>query len=219
MAFWSTLAKIGSIAAPIAGAVAAPFTGGASLALGSMAGKALSGIASTAGAAAAASAEGRQQDANYQLQRDKLLMDNYQQDLQNRATLPKTFARQAAIGDVMANYNSGDSMKNLFGTKSLSDAMSSWNSAPRGYTGDTARTAQAELSKQAMANLLNPPKAPEIKDKAAAGGWEKALGGIGLGGSLGSALLSAIPGTQPPKANSTPYTGTSSPSVWGNIRF
>src|SRR5678816_2603206 len=68
MSIWSTLAKIG-------GAVAAPFTGGASLAL-----TALGGLGDVAGAASQGRASGREAEANYLLDRDKLAMQRAAQE-------------------------------------------------------------------------------------------------------------------------------------------
>ena len=86
MGWLSALGKIG-------GAIAAPFTGGASLIP-----TILGGVGDVAGKMSSGRAQGRQQEANYGLQRDALGMQAQQQGIQNDTTRYQQALRLAMLG-------------------------------------------------------------------------------------------------------------------------
>ena len=95
MSWWSTIAKIGA-------GVAAPFTGGASLA----AIPAIDGISAAASGVGQGRAQGRMQEAEMQMLRDRLVQQRYGNELDAaRLNLdaPQVRAKQSVKGDVLAN--------------------------------------------------------------------------------------------------------------------
>lgn len=207
MGFLSTLGKIGAVAAPIA---AIPFTGGMSMAalpgiIGG-AGGALSALGSVAGGAAKGSAEQRRDDGNMSL----LFQQLAQQAARDQANFGQQGARDVYQSQIEgAKFGASEQQR---GMKNQLLAQLMGNMQDAKLTGGSGRIPNMEITgglrpsalgadKSALMAALSQPtmqaptftpgpgyQAPPMPELPQAGGLEKWLGGIGLGGSILGAI-------------------------------
>lgn len=218
MGFWSTLGKIGGIAAAGVGTVAslgaaspalAAALGGAG-ALGKIGGIAKS-VAPVLGGLAKGRAEGRVADTNAQQTQDRLGLDRarmmnqaLQDEFQNKvglagteAQLLDTRATQARRGDLLAN------VQDVHIPDNGRVAVQHWSGGVRpSALGPNARAAGARLSDTALAKMGHEglPSAPGMSGNIpgvtplqGGGFMDKLIGAAGAATSLGGAILPHLP--------------------------